>query len=414
MNSGSVQLKVEQLNAMKVGRFRKQALGLALTSCMAASAGFVSTGAAAASIAGTDVSIGGFIKADAMWSDFSDGDRAAATVGDDLIVPSVIPVGAGGNDANQFDTHVKHSRFNIKTITNTDAGKVKGFFEMDFNGGADERLTNQASNGLRHAFLAWDYSDKGNLLVGQTWSTFFNVGALPEAVDFVGPTSGTVFVRQSQLRWTKKLSSGSFMLAAENPSTSLNDGGAGLSNNQYDNNTIPDVVLRYNGKAGGLSYTAAMIARQIAYRDGGNDETNNGVGFSLSGKWAFKNGDDLKFMVNHGVLGRYVALNAFRDGVIEADGSIATVDVTGGFIAYKHKWSRKLRSTISYATTSVDNATTSVGDLTETVSNASINLLYSPTKKLTFGGEYIVADRETEAGVDGDLTRVQLMAKWAF
>lgn len=394
-------------------RTDKTKVAVVLSGCLLS----VSANTFSDSLKNTDFSVGGFIKADAMWSDFSDGDRAAATVGDDFLVPSVIPVGDGGNDASsQFDSHVKHSRFWLKTITSTDAGKVKSYIEMDFNnGGTDERLTNQAPNGLRHAFLAWDYSDQGNLLVGQTWSTFFNVSALPEAVDFVGPTSGTVFVRQAQARWTKKLSGGSsLMLAAENPSTSLYDGGSGLSNNKYDNNTVPDLIARYNGKAGSLSYSAAVIARQLAYRDGAYDEAENGVGISVSGKWLFANGNDIKFMVNSGNLGRYVALNAFRDGVIESDGSIHAVDVTGGYIAYKHKWSGKLRSTISYASTSADNATETVGDVTKTVSNASINLLYSPTPKLTFGGEYIVAERETESGVDGDMKRLQLMAKWAF
>ncbi|WP_323846750.1 hypothetical protein [Microbulbifer magnicolonia] len=33
-------------------------------------------------------------------------------------------------------------------------------------------------------------------LAGQTWPTFFNVGALPQSVDSIGP-AGTIFERQS-------------------------------------------------------------------------------------------------------------------------------------------------------------------------------------------------------------------------
>jgi hypothetical protein len=40
--------------------------------------------------------------------------------------------------------------------------------------------------------------------------------------------------------------------------------------------------------------------------------------------------------------------------------------------------------------------------------------MYSPTKKLTFGAEYLIAEREVESGDDGDLTRLQFTSKWAF
>jgi hypothetical protein len=40
--------------------------------------------------------------------------------------------------------------------------------------------------------------------------------------------------------------------------------------------------------------------------------------------------------------------------------------------------------------------------------------MYSPTKNLTFGGEYILAEREVENGADGDLNRLQFTSKWAF
>lgn len=362
--------------------------------------------------ANTTYSFGGYIKADAMWSEHSNQQRAG-NVGDDFLVPSTIAV-TGSKGDKVFDAHAKTSRVWLKTVSDTDVGQIKSYVEFDFNASSDERLTNQSSNGLRHAFVDWQYSDTASLLAGQTWSTFFNVGALPEAVDFVGPTSGTIFVRQTQLRWTKKVGDGSIMLAAENPSTGLYDGGVGFNNNQFDDSTMPDLVARYNGKAGNLSYSAAVMGRDIAYNSMGRDDDALGVAVSLSGKYVFDNGDDVKFMVNHGNLGRYIALQAFRDGAIEADGDIDLIDVTGGFVAYRHLWSDKLRSTISYAMASADNPSTVAATTTESISNASINLLYSPTKPLTFGIEYMMADREVESGADGDLKRVQFMTKYVF
>ena len=363
----------------------------------------------------TDYSFGGFIKLDAMFSQHSDAQRASAPVGDDFLVPSTIAVGDGTNKGDVvFDTNSKLSRLWFKTITMTDVGEVKSYVEMDFNGGADERIANQSSTGLRHAYFSWKNSDNSSLLAGQTWSTFFNVAALPESVDFIGPTSGTVFIRQSQLRYTQALGNGRWMIAAENPSVSLYDAGSGFDNNQTDDSAIPDLIARYDGAAGDFNYSTAAMVRQINYNDGTNDDSQVGYGVTVSGKYAFNNGDDFKFMLSQGQLGRYIALNAFRDGAVETNGDVELITSMGGFVAYRHMWSEKLRSTLSYAYSQGDNPDTVTADVTKTASNSNVNLMYSPTKNLTFGGEYFMAQREVESGADGDLNRLQFTSKWVF
>lgn len=366
----------------------------------------------------TSFSVGGYVKFDALFSQSSDTQRAG-NVGDDFLVPSTVAVGDGSNKGDTvFDTNSKFSRLWFKTATMTDAGEIKTHIEMDFNAGNDERLTNQSSTGLRHAFLSWKNSENSSILAGQTWSTFFNVGALPESVDFIGPTSGTIFIRQSQVRYTQSIGNGSFMIAAENPSVSLYDAGAGAvaDDNQVDDSSMPDFIGRYDGSTGNLSYSAAAMLRQINYKLGANDESSMGYGVTFSGKYALGNGDDLKFMLSQGQLGRYIALNAFRDGGVEANGDIELISTLGGFVAYRHMWSEKLRSTVSYAFSQAENpdALSASTTVTKSVSNTNVNLMYSPTKNLTFGGEYILAEREVESGADGDLNRLQFTSKWVF
>lgn len=362
----------------------------------------------------TDYSFGGFIKLDAMFSQHSDQQRAG-NVGDDFLVPSTIAVGDGSNKGDViFDTNSKLSRLWFKTVTMTDVGEVKSYIEMDFNGGTDERIVNQSSTGLRHAYFSWKNSEDSSLLAGQTWSTFFNVASLPESVDFVGPTSGTIFIRQAQLRYTQALGNGRWMVAAENPSVGLYDAGSGFDDNQVDSSSIPDLIARYDGSASGLNYSAAAMVRQINYDDGTNDDSKVGYGITASGKYVFSNGDDFKFMLSQGQLGRYIALNAFRDGAVEANGDVELITSMGGFIAYRHMWSEKLRSTLSYAYSQADNPNNLVADVTQSVSNTNVNLMYSPTKNLTFGGEYFMAQREVESGADGDLNRLQFTSKWVF
>lgn len=360
---------------------------------------------------GTTFNYGGYIKADFMFTEYDAGNVTG--ISDNLYVPSTVPVGNGDGDV-RFHSDVKKSRLWFKTATQTDAGVIRSHIEMDFlSGGGDERISNSTNSRVRHAYFAWDYNKDSSLLVGQTWSTFFNVGALPESVEFIGTTAGTVFVRQNQIRLTKKSGSNSWMFALENPSTSLNDGGGGIDNNNYDDNVVPDLIARYNGKSGDLSYSAAAMVREIAYRDGANDDSAYAGALSLSGKWMLGK-DDIKFMLSYGTLGRYLALNAYRDGAIEADGDIDLNNQLGGFVAYRHWWSDKLRSTVAYAMSSTDNSDSVAGTTTESTDNQLVNLMYSPTKKLTLGAELLFANRETEAGDDGKLTRLMFSSKYVF
>ena len=362
---------------------------------------------------GTRFQFGGFIKLDAMYSDYSDGDRATASIGDDFYIPSTVPI--GGESGSKFDMHAKQSRFNVKSTTDTDAGQINGLLEIDFqlSGQGDERISNSYAPRVRHAFLSWDYSDTSSLLAGQTWSTFFNVSALPNTVDFVGP-AGTIFVRQAQLRWSKKLSNGNaFHLGIENPSTGLNGG-----SNNYDNNDMPDIALRFDGKTDSFTYSLAGIGREIHYKDtiGGTAMDESEFGFALSGSAVWKFGaDDLKVMLNYGnALGRYMGLQSYRDGSIDTDGTIELNDQMGGYIAYKHAWNSQWRSSLVLSASSSDNPDFVAGSTPSEYQSAHINLIYSPAPAINLGAEIIYGEKTIENDDSGSMNRLQFMAMYSF
>jgi len=141
-----------------------------------------------------------------MYDDYQDGPTPGASIASRILVPSLIPVGnSDSSEGATFNSDVVTSRFNFKTTTDTSVGKLTSFIELDFlSGGGDERVSNSTNSRIRHAFFSWDYAKDSSLLIGQTWSTFFNVGVLPESVDFIGPTSGAIFNRQAMIRWTGK------------------------------------------------------------------------------------------------------------------------------------------------------------------------------------------------------------------
>lgn len=373
---------------------------------------------------GTTMRYGGYIQLDGIASSYSEGKPSSSLI-NDFIVPSVIPVEPASGNADSYDSfslHAKSSRFFFTTKTNTDAGAVSTRIELDFmlSPAGDERISNSWNSRLRHAFVNWDYAEGSSLLAGQTWSTFFNVGALPDVFDFVGPV-GTIFNRQPMIRWT----SGPLQLALENPATRLNQfSGGSVSTRLDDAESMPDIVARYNGKAGDLSWSIAGIARELDYEARSDSATEAasdsqfGYGLSLAGKWMLGR-DDLRFMVSYGdALGRYLGLNAFNDGYIDAGGDIETIDQWGGFVAYQHYWSDEWRSTFSLSAASADNPDSGdfagAGSLASDYQTVHANLSWLPAPKLQIGGELSYGKKELEDGREGDLSRLQFAVKYAF
>jgi len=367
---------------------------------------------------GTTLSYGGYIRVNGIFDDFSDGPRpgGGTSTADRILVPGSIPVGSNVDDGTTFNSDVATSRFFFKTGHDTAVGRISSYVELDFlDPGGNEAVSNSNGSRIRHASLSWDYSDTGSILVGQSWGTFFNVGALPDEVDFIGPTSGSLFNRQQQIRWTTKLKGGgSFMLAAENPSVSLDDGGSGISAAIIDDSRFPDIVARYNGKSGSHQYALSVIARDIAFDDGVTDESDIGFGFNWAGKFKINPANEIKYSFTTGTVGRYLALLAFRDGAIDADGNLDLATTTGGYLSWKAQISPKWNSVLT-AALSRGNLANGVADTTtEEVSNFNASIFYNPTSKLKFGAGIIQANRELENGLDGDLTRLQVMSRYVF
>ncbi|MAS24100.1 MAG: porin [Oceanospirillaceae bacterium] len=356
----------------------------------------------AAQAADVDFKFGGFVKLDAMVSTYSEGDVDGAL----FYVPSTIPVeSATGEETTDFDMNAQTSRFNLTSVTTLDNGeKIKAFFEMDFNGGGGNELVSNSYNPrLRHAFFSYN-----NLLVGQTWTTFMNTGALPESVDFLGVSESTVFSRQAQIRYTM----GDFQFALENPSSRIDMAG---TNSLTDDASFPDVVVRYNMKAGSADMTVAGLFREISYDDGaGTDDSTTGYGVNFSGK-VMVGADDLKFSYTYGSVGRYVGLAMVEDAVIDSDGDLDAPVTSAGFVSFRHHWSPKMRSSITYSMLDADyDDEAAAAAYTKSSSSLRVNLMYSPVKPVTYGVEYTAATRELVGGAEGDLNRVHFTAKYAF
>jgi len=351
----------------------------------------------------TTVKIGGYVKLDALYSSYSDGPYEG--LGRDFYVPSQTPVErTGSKSQGYFDMHARQSRVHLATESNVGGHKLKSYIEIDFmvTAGGDERISNSYAPRMRHAFISYD-----KWLFGQTWSTFQNVASLPETVDFIGNTDAGIFVRQPQIRYTRD----NWQFSIENPETTVNTGTGTIIT---DDNTLPDFVGRYNYKHNDLSLAAAVLLRQLTMDQGGIDDTATSFGISVTGKYMIGK-NDIRFGINTGSgMGRYIGLNVSPGAVVNVS-SLEAIDSTGLFASYRHLWNQKWRSNFTISTISIDNNTALTGTgATKGTTSARANAIYSLAKNLDLGGELALANREIETGADGDMTRLQFMAKYKF
>jgi len=357
----------------------------------------------------TTYKFGGYAKFDAMFTDYSSGNTPDGnSLMRQFYYAPQIPLDDGSSaDDITADFQARETRINFRADTKTAGGdSITAFIEMDFfiHGDGNEVVSNSYSPRLRHAFIKYN-----KWTFGQTWSTFQDVAALPEALDFVGPAESTTFIRQAMVRYT----TGGLELAAENPQTFVVGG-------TRDRSTIPDLIARYTFKFGdkGSYLKVAGLYRSLKIQDttgGGSQADEAGYGISASTKIMFGSAD-LRAMVTYGDgVGRYVGLGFVPDGYVDTAGGIATAEMVAAFVALRVPFGNGWRMNVMYGTTAIDydNDIAAVG-LNDTGSSFHVNLIKNILPKLDVGAELIYGEREVIGGASGDFTRAQFSAKYAF
>jgi hypothetical protein len=281
------------------------------------------------------------------------------------------------------------SRFGIQTSTPTKVGNVGIRLEGDFNGpNADqsETFTNSVVFRLRHA-----YGTVGGLLLGQTWTTFLDLGAYPDVVDFNGP--GTIaLVRNPMARYTLKLAPGATLaLAAENAR------GAQFGGTKFQ--TLPDfhANLTYGAKWGHVSVRA--VTQQFNEFLGAADPATK-FGFAGAASGSFKVGGDTlvaQFAGGPGI-GRYL-LNSLGTGgsgagayTLDANDELDLWTVLGYHVGYTHVWNSQFRSNVVWAQTFIQDAKVdgveADNGVQKELMQAFVNTFWSFAKNAQLGVEY--------------------------
>jgi len=295
------------------------------------------------------------------------------------------------------------SRFGIQTNTPTKVGAVGLRLEGDFNGpngDQSETYTNSVVFRLRHA-----YGTVGNLLVGQTWSTFLDLGAAPDTVDFNGPGS-LALVRNPMVRYTLKIMPGATVAIAAENARGAQFGGAKFQ-------TLPDfhANVTYGGKWGHVSLRGVTQQYNLVQATDVAAKTAFSVAGAVSGS-AKIGGDTLVAQFSGGPgIGRYL-LNALGANVFFPDddpsnqggnagafqvapnGDIELVTAYAYHVGFTHVWTPQLRSNAVWSQTFIEDPKvagtgTQIDNLVEKeMMQAFVNTFWSFAKNAELGLEY--------------------------
>jgi hypothetical protein len=285
------------------------------------------------------------------------------------------------------------SRFGIQTNTPSKYGNIGVKLEGDFNGPSyfqSETYTNSVLFRLRHA-----YGTMGNLLVGQTWSTFLDLGAAPDTVDFNGPGS-LALVRNPMVRYAIPVAPAmNLTLALEN-----NRGaqyGPDLSGGDVARfQRFPDVHANftYGAPWGHLSLRAVTQDFNRRIGPAGAETNKSKLGFAGAASGSYKvGGDTLVAQVSGGPgIGRYL-LNAAAAGPVSVVGNDLELWTAYAYhVGYTHVWNPEMRSNLVWSQTFIQDPKLGGVPADNTVQKemmqAFVNTFFTLTKTTEIGVEY--------------------------
>lgn len=310
------------------------------------------------------------------------------------------PEGHFGMDANT-------SRLGLSVVS---PEGVKGVVEFDFD--RDDSLTPR----LRLA-----YGEYNGLMVGQNWTNFLSFNGNTSTLDFDSlPGTGGAVGRTPQIRYT----TGPFSFSAEQEIANVVAGTGGTARTDTKQG-LPVFTARLQDSQGGLSYAAAVLARQIMVDDGTNDDSAMGYGMFVSARFAVSDMVTLQGALNYtDGAAAYVyrtGNNGFwgYDAYTDTSGDLETVESTGASIGAKFDLGGNRSVNIGYGMAQQDlddgvAAGSIAGSDAETNSMATLNYQWKPASSINMGVEYARLETENQNGSDGEANRLMFLAQYSF
>ncbi len=317
----------------------------------------------------------------------------------------------------QLIMSARNSRLWVKTRTPSEYGAIRALIEIDFLGASGTEInTNSHGPRLRHAYL-----EGAGFIIGQTYSAFNSLVTL----DTISFAINNTLVRQPLIRYTIEDKKFAYDISFEQPETTLVDEDANVITPKDD--VLPDIVtrVRYYDTWGEMSgaFLARYINQDHTQLSSGNTKSSDSAyayGLNLSMKIKIYKMDDIRIDAQYGEgMGRYMSYNAYPAGTIDNNGDIDLQVSYGGHIAYRHWWSKNLRSTLALSFAGTDNnldnfKPTKLEKLNENAYSSQLNLLWTPIVNALVGVEYAKALRIVESGDKGKMDMIILLVRYDF
>ena len=339
--------------------------------------------------------------------------------------------------------HARTSRIGLEAATPTQYGQLMAKVEGDFNN--DPRTGNSAVYGTlnniytQQATNSYDfrlrlaYFQLGPWLVGQNWSAFMDIDNTPETVDFNGPI-GSTFIRQPQIRYTYVTPQyGNFTASIENSSSYVLDSTGTATTAGFAK--VPDLIARWDRTFdwGSLSFRGLShelrVNGDVTLVAGTPPVTQNanvssrGYGLAASGQIKTFGDDFISWIVTGGNgIGRY--FNYIEGAAYDpAAGRIVKEKALGLVLGYQRKFSETFRMNFVLGTQkNYNNEYTDFAlangfgggqfGVNRRVTQAHVGGIWNPVKPVDIGLEYIYGQRETLIGEKGDMSRINVLARY--
>ncbi|GGA00728.1 DcaP family trimeric outer membrane transporter [Dyella caseinilytica] len=365
-------------------------------------------------IPGTEtlIRLGGYAKLDTIYDVNSIGST-------DAFVTSSIPVPAPHADTGNFTMQARQTRLSmeIRRPTMFDES-MRFYFETDLYGGGN------GNYGFR---LRQAYGQLGNTYAGFGWSSFADLDAIPDTLDFEGPP-GAIAPRQAGIHQFFRLGSNSSLtIAAEQPTSQVSGPVFTYPNvvvdsaNLHGTQHVPDLILAFRTEQDWGHLQLGGVARQLGYTD--YEESHRVVGGGAQFSGAFKVGpsdpysDLFMFAAGWGKgIGHYLAdtdgLNL--DAAVGPDGKLYALTGLGAHVAYTHYWNSDWRSNLVYGIARIQHSPLLGEDVFRDSNYGAANLIWNPVSTLTVGLELLHGRLMVQDNRYNDDTRIQGSLQYSF
>jgi len=321
-----------------------------------------------------------------------------------------------------FDADAVQSRIGVKTVS---PEGVTFNVEGDFRGGTLR---------LRHGYGSY----KG-VLAGQTWSNYNSFVGNTSTLDFDSlPGTAGYQGRTAQLRYT----TGPFSFSVEDPQSSLVEatevledevptGEFEVASVSDKKDGMPTFTARMEDSAGGLSYSAAVLAHEVGYDTGTDDESAFGFGAFVAARMALTDMITIQGAFNYSdgansYLWRSGENYFGSDAYVGPNGDVETITGYAGSVGAGINLGGGRSINIGYgmATMDYDDAKddaagdaailAAINGQAETNSAIMANYQWTPVKNVMMGVEYQYLKTEDVNGEDGDANRLLFAAQYNF